>query len=124
MSIVTKGKGSKYISVKCPPEFASMANKNGYVTEHRLLMAIKIGRPLTDIEAVHHIDCCGLNNNIDNLFLFKNAGDHTSFHGRGWVPGILEPWWMKSKISNHAARLKKLVSVFVHCPIMGIIKID
>ncbi|HWB34080.1 MAG TPA: NUMOD3 domain-containing DNA-binding protein [Candidatus Paceibacterota bacterium] len=47
---------SKYKSVKCPPEYAEMAKKDGMVSEHRLIMARSLGRPLRNTEVVDHIN--------------------------------------------------------------------
>lgn len=46
--------GAGYILVYCPeyPE----AKKNGYVLEHRFVMANHLGRPLKPEEHVHHIN--------------------------------------------------------------------
>lgn len=46
---------------------ACMANGDGYVLEHRLALARKLGRPLLSTETVHHIDGDRLNNTPDNL---------------------------------------------------------
>lgn len=55
-----------------------MAN-NGYVLEHRLLMARYIGRPLAADEVVHHADRDPSNNDLSNLALLTNA-DHVRLH--------------------------------------------
>lgn len=60
-------------AVLCPP------GVNGYVLEHRLVMAKVLGRPLTDAETVHHIDGDPKNNDISNLQL------RNGHHGRGVV---------------------------------------
>ena len=72
--------GVKY--VKCPIEYILMARKNGYIAEHRLVMAKKIGRLLTKEEVVHHIDHNPLNNNIDNLMLFANNSLHKKYESQ------------------------------------------
>jgi hypothetical protein len=51
-----------------------------YTQEHRLVMEEYLGRKLEKEEVVHHIDGDRSNNNIDNLMLFKNVGEHTSYH--------------------------------------------
>lgn len=58
---------------------ASMRNAQGYVREHRLVMADYIGRPLTAEEIVHHEDHDRGNNHIANLRLMGKI-DHSSLH--------------------------------------------
>ncbi len=73
--------GPKY--VRCPLEFAAMARTDGYVMEHRLVVARWIGRPLTRIEAVHHEDHDTRNNTRANLSLWPNNQTHKlAEHGR------------------------------------------
>lgn len=52
----------------------------GYVYEHRFIMECKLGRYLKKREIVHHIDEDKLNNNPNNLRLFKNQSEHLKFH--------------------------------------------
>lgn len=54
------------------------ANDQGYVAEHRYVMAEHIGRSLKKREVVHHIDGDPQNNNIENLQLFESPGKHTA----------------------------------------------
>lgn len=56
---------------------ASMCVKGGYVLEHRLNLARKMGRPLLRSETVHHIDGDPSNNHTENLQLRSGR------HGRG-----------------------------------------
>lgn len=79
-------KGNYPISVKyvrCPAELMTMARKDGYVMEHRLIIARLAGRPLTRTEVVHHVDHNPMNNNPPNLELWPDNRSHKlAEHGR------------------------------------------
>lgn len=69
--------------VRCPAEFLAMARKDGYVSEHRLVMAQWVGRCLTRSETVHHIDHRPGHNMRANLELWPDNGSHKrAEHGR------------------------------------------
>lgn len=68
--------GYARVRVTSDDEFESMRMHDGYVMEHRLVLARKLGRPLTRTETVHHIDGDKLNNHPDNLQLRQGK------HGR------------------------------------------
>ncbi len=71
-----------YVLVSLPPEdpFFPMVQANtGYVLEHRLVMAMSLGRLLTSKETVHHLNGDRANNAIDNLQLRQGK------HGKGIV---------------------------------------
>ena len=74
-------KGAIY--VQCPTAFLSMARKDGYVIQHRLMVAQAIGRPLLRTEVVHHINHNSLDNRIENLQLFANNSDHKRYERHG-----------------------------------------
>lgn len=57
-----------YIQVLCPDHPNSTSN--GYILEHRLVMSIKLGRPLTKDENVHHINGNREDNRPENLELW------------------------------------------------------
>lgn len=67
-----------YREVRLPPNspFHPMVKQNGYVAEHRLIMAKKLGRCLNPSEGVHHIDGNKLNNNEMNLELVTGGDGH------------------------------------------------
>ena len=75
-----------YVSVRyvrCPKEFESMARKDGYVMEHRLVVAQAIGRPLARTECVHHINHDPLDNRPENLMLFPSNRAHKLYEAHG-----------------------------------------
>jgi hypothetical protein len=68
-----------YIRVLPPDEDLHLVkpHANGYVLEHRLVMARKLGRPLRKDESVHHINGDRADNREENLQLRKGK------HGNG-----------------------------------------
>lgn len=69
--------------VRAPEWAALMARKDGYVMEHRLVMAKWIGRTLLRMEVVHHLDHNPLNNVPTNLELWPDNRAHKlAEHGR------------------------------------------
>ena len=71
---IEPGKG--YVMVRCPPEFQEMARKNGYVLEHRLVMAQHLGRCLERKEVVHHLNGNLEDNRLENLKLYPSHQEH------------------------------------------------
>ena len=65
-----------YIQVKIGKH--PMANKNGYIPLHRLIMQAKIGRLLKKGEIVHSKNGNTLDFRIDNLELVETLGKHNS----------------------------------------------
>jgi hypothetical protein len=59
-----------------------LADKNGYVLEHRYLMCEHLGRILNKNEVVHHINGIKTDNQIENLIVMTNA-EHTILHHTG-----------------------------------------
>jgi hypothetical protein len=57
-----------------------LANKRGYVLNHRLIMEAFLGRYLKPEEVVHHINEDTLDNRLENLMLFANDKKHRAFH--------------------------------------------
>ena len=58
-----------------------MARKDGYVMEHRLVMAGAMGRCLSRQEVVHHLNHDSMDNRLDNLKLFASNSLHKRFEG-------------------------------------------
>jgi len=67
----------KYIRVRV--EGHPLANHQGYVAEHRLMVEQSIGRYLEPGEVVHHINGDKHDNRLENLQLMT-AAQHSSHH--------------------------------------------
>jgi hypothetical protein len=71
--------GYVHVLVSADDPLAVMRNNNGYVYEHRLVMARSLGRPLRDTETVHHINGDKTDNQLENLQLRQGKhGKHTA----------------------------------------------
>lgn len=73
----TNSGGYVIVLVDETDQFSSMRTSNGYVLEHRLVMARHLGRSLFANETVHHINGNRSDNKISNLELRVGA------HGQG-----------------------------------------
>lgn len=84
--VTLRKRRGNYVSVRyvrCPPDLISMARADGYVMEHRFVMARRIKRPLLRVECVHHLDHAPLNNVETNLELWPDNRSHKmAEHGR------------------------------------------
>lgn len=69
--------------------------KIGRIFEHRLVMEQHIGRYLTPLEVVDHINGCTIDNRIENLRLFENNGKHLAETLKGRVPQWSEQGLLK-----------------------------
>jgi hypothetical protein len=92
--------------VRCPPVFHAMARKDGYVMEHRLMVAQEIGRPLLRVEVVHHEDHNPQNNVLTNFLLFASNRAHKLYEARGYPP----PLWQLSPLSTTEGKSGACVS--------------
>ena len=74
---------SGYVQVYVDREspYYCMSDSKGYVLEHRLVMAMRIGRPLLKQEIVHHINGVRDDNRPDNLEVLPNPQEHGGYKG-------------------------------------------
>jgi hypothetical protein len=65
----TTARCGRYIMVTPPKDypFKDSLTAQGYIREHRMVMELHLGRPLTDKEEVHHINHDTKDNRLENL---------------------------------------------------------
>jgi hypothetical protein len=68
--------GYKIVSLHRNHKYRSMADCRGRLREHRLIMAIHLGRMLESWEIVHHINGNRSDNRVENLQLMSSASLH------------------------------------------------
>jgi len=72
--------GHGYILLYLPGH--PMASKQGYVMEHRFVMAERLGRLLTDSEVVHHNNGNKADNRPENLVVMESTAHNRLRKGR------------------------------------------
>lgn len=95
-----------YIEVKLQPDdfFYPMADKSGYVLEHRLVVAKSRQRCLLSWETVHHRDGIRNHNTDSNLTLFPAAYKHDITTRMGNYIKKLEAQIQKLKDENNVLK--------------------
>ena len=116
----TESKG--YISIKLQPDnfFYPMANSNGYIREHRLVIATQIGRLLHPWEIVHHrgtkYPVGSMQNRGDNRLAnleLTIRGDHIREHDKGYKDGYSKGYsnGKAKKIQELEDKIKELEAI-------------
>lgn len=69
--------GYIYVYIEKDDPMRVMARKDGWVLEHRLIVARRIGLPLTRIEVIHHVNGIRHDNRDSNLQLLTRETHHS-----------------------------------------------
>ena len=99
--------GQGYVMLRRPEH--PMAQSNGYVYEHRLVMSEHIGRILEKGEEVHHINGIRDDNRPENLTVIK-SGKHQKLH----ADHRREVWELRKRIETLESQLNPGQSLKVY----------
>jgi len=69
--------GYVFVYIEKDDPLRSMARKDGWVLEHRLVVARRLGRPLTSTEVAHHVNGIRHDNRDSNLQLLTRETHHS-----------------------------------------------
>ncbi len=104
-----------YIGIRLSPDnfFYSMAGPNGYVREHRLVMAKYLGRCLVRWEIVHHKNGIRDDNRLENLELCDGIGNHIANHSTGYRDGFQQGYFAgkDKRIKELETEIKQLKTI-------------
>lgn len=94
-----------YILIRAPEH--PMASREGYVMQHRLVMAAHLGRNLLSSEVVHHLNGAKADNRIENLVLMQKA-EHDRIPKPGPAPITCPHCNGRIKVSGRVRRVEAL----------------
>lgn len=79
-------RGYVYLLLPKKHKFYCMVRQNGYILEHRLVMAEHLNRALKADEIVHHINGNKADNRLENLEILSRSV-HANLHKKGFEQG-------------------------------------
>jgi len=101
-----------YIAIYKPEHPSAYTTDNwlGWIYEHRYIIEQSLGRPLSEDEVVHHLDCDKTNNNPENLIVLANKASHIRLHH--WIDagGNVVDTYTK-KLTTYYGRAKPLCKI-------------
>ena len=96
--VTLRRRRGNYVQVKyvrAPSWAMPMARSDGYIMEHRLLMATCCGYLLTRTEVVHHVNHDPTDNDPANLELWPNNSSHKMWEAGRFADGVHCRWFPK-----------------------------
>jgi hypothetical protein len=76
----TTDRGYVYTRPAVDFPFPEMVDRRGYIREHRMVMAMHLGRALERREVIHHVNGSRADNRLENLRLHASHSEHMRAH--------------------------------------------